>query len=97
MSRYIDADIIRDEWLHGGENEHIYDTNDFLDSIDYQPTADVEPVRHARWIGTEYDGFADGNPVYDKYECSNCGATFSADIQANYCPHCGARMDEEEP
>ena len=80
MSRYI-ADVIRDKWLHGGENEHIYDKNNFLDSIDYQPTADVEPVRQAHWIGTEYDGFADGNPVCNKWECSDCETDVVAEEQ----------------
>lgn len=33
----------------------------------------VAPVRHGRWIGLEYDGYADGAPVYDLWECSECG------------------------
>lgn len=90
MSRYIDADVIRDEWLHGGENEHIYDTNDFLNSIDDQPTADVEPVRHAHWIV-----YADIPVVW----CSGCESLIFADKErlndkVHYCPHCGAKMDE---
>lgn len=36
--RLIDADAFRDWWLNNGENEHIYDTNDVLDSIDNWPT-----------------------------------------------------------
>ena len=36
--RLIDADAFRDWWLYNGENEHIYDTNDILDSIDNWPT-----------------------------------------------------------
>ena len=46
MTRYIDADSLREYWLHNGKNERVYNTNDFLDSIDYQPTADVQPVVH---------------------------------------------------
>ena len=46
MSRYIDADAIRLYWLENGENEYVYDTNAFLDSIDNAPTVDaVEVVR----------------------------------------------------
>ena len=88
MSRYIDADIIRDEWLHGGENEHIYDTNDFLDSIDYQPTADVEQVRHAHWV--LFNGELTGRI---QYKCSICDSKWGIDWM-HYCPHCGAKMDE---
>ena len=36
--RIIDADDFRKWWLENGENEHIYDTNDILDSIDGWPT-----------------------------------------------------------
>lgn len=36
--RLIDADEMRDEWLINGENDYIYDTNSFLDSIDNAPT-----------------------------------------------------------
>lgn len=38
--RLIDADPMRQDWLDNGQNEYIYDTNAFLDSIDNQPTID---------------------------------------------------------
>lgn len=38
--------------------------------------ADVEPVRHGEWEGTA-DGYADGELVYDMWNCSECG--FDAD------------------
>ena len=44
--RLIDANTMREDWLENGENEHVYDTNAVLDSIDAQPTVDaVEVVR----------------------------------------------------
>lgn len=36
--RLIDADALRADWLENGENEYVYDTNAFLDSIDAAPT-----------------------------------------------------------
>lgn len=36
--RLIDADALREDWLENGENEYVYDTNDFLESIDSVPT-----------------------------------------------------------
>ena len=36
-------------------------------------SADVEPVRHGKYIGTEFDGYADGCPVYYEWKCSECG------------------------
>ena len=53
MARLIDADTMRDDWLENGENEHVYDTNAVLDSIDSQPTVDaVEVVRckDCKWV-----------------------------------------------
>ena len=65
MDRYIDVEPMRDDWLNA-VNENIFFPNDVLDSIDNQPDADVEPVKHAHWNGIEYDSYADGYPVYDK-------------------------------
>ena len=36
--RLIDADALREDWLENGENEYVYDTNSFLESIDIAPT-----------------------------------------------------------
>lgn len=44
MARLIDADILRDEWLYNSVNEKAYEPNDFLNSIDEQPTVDVVQV-----------------------------------------------------
>jgi hypothetical protein len=48
-------------------------------------TIDAEPVRHGKWI--EYP-IADG-----MNQCSACGVLRFG--ESNYCPNCGARMDEE--
>lgn len=59
------------------------------------PTVEAEPVRHGRYIGTEFGGYADGNPVYYEWECSECGCVFEEEEPIyNYCPNCGARLDE---
>lgn len=61
-----------------------------------QPTVDAVPARHGKFIGTEYDGYADGYPVYYEWQCSECGCVFEDEEPTyNYCPNCGARMDEE--
>lgn len=62
------------------------------------PAADVAPVVHAKWVGLEYDGYADGCPVYDLWECSNCGEEVSGEDVPDthpWCHGCGARMDGE--
>lgn len=63
------------------------------------PAADVAEVRHGQWIGLEYDGYADGNPVYDLWECSECGEEVRGEdvpVTHPWCHCCGARMDKED-
>lgn len=36
--RLGDLDALRKDWLENGENEYVYDTNAFLDSLDDTPT-----------------------------------------------------------
>ena len=66
--------------------------------INVIPAADVEPVRHGYYIGTKFDGYADGNPVYYEWKCSECDCVFEDDEpKYRYCPHCGAKMDAKPP
>ena len=96
MTRYIDADSLREYWLHNGKNERVYNTNDFLDSIDEQPSADVQPVVHAHWIEHK---LTKGGSLF---ECSNCEEEFEFEAgtpQSScyyYCPYCSAKMDGDE-
>jgi len=62
------------------------------------PAVDAVEVVHGRWVGIRYDGYADGCPVYDLWECSNCREEYESDGDAppfTYCPNCGAKMDGE--
>ena len=76
---------------------------------EYTPSADVAPVRHGRWldrpknqglkdeeIGTV--GMVGGEPWSSCY-CSECGEWLVASdeyaVKGNYCPNCGAKMDDE--
>jgi DNA-directed RNA polymerase subunit RPC12/RpoP len=57
---------------------------------------EVKKPKTGHWIGI-YDGYADGNPVYDSWECSECGAEFIQDeIDFDYCPYCGVKMVEPQ-
>ena len=91
MSKYIDADR-----LYKDITRSIDYCEDILEIVERQPAADVAEVRHGRWIdySDEYDG--------GYYECSVCGEPWvfidgtPKDNNANYCPNCGAKMDEVE-
>lgn len=80
-----DCDICGVIWI-------IEDLNE-LQKLANDPDA-VRPTAH--WQG-EYDGYADGNPVYDVWNCSACGyciddGTDDPDMLPKYCPGCGSRM-----
>lgn len=90
--RLIDADELKD-WSEivpltgdGG-----IDINDFDEKLKSMPTVDAVPVRHGKWeMKPDPYGFFDEIPV-----CTECGCTTKMREKTKYCPHCGARMDEE--
>ena len=56
------------------------------------PSADVQPVKHGRWI---YKGTVNS---WDEMACSCCDAAFSTQDREQifdweFCPHCGTKMD----
>lgn len=61
-----------------------------VQSIMELPAADVAPVRHGRWIED-----------HDYLKCPECGVMVQRDFTFfdigdwNYCPNCGARMNEK--
>ena len=70
----------------------------FSDNVGRAPALDVMPVVHAHWIGVEFDGYADGYPVFDVWACSNCGEECRSEGDPpaiNFCFNCAAKMDGE--
>ena len=55
-----------------------------------------EQKRTAHWVPTWCDGYADGAPVWETWECSNCRYEHNGleDTLTDYCPGCGAEMSE---
>ena len=94
MPRYIDADKVLETMRSNMDMQELYLPIHFIDFvIDEMPTADVEPVRHGRWIEHPDDIF----PLESTIECSVCGEQENVDIHNdNFCPNCGARMDGGE-
>lgn len=50
---------------------------------------DVEPVRHGEW-----EVFSARSFHYIRYICSECGTVYTTVNGYQYCPNCGAKMDE---
>ena len=90
MSRYINA-----EKLCELARNHINKSVDCNDIMRF-PLADVQEVRHGKWIYCGHHEFHG-----HVFECSVCGRYLFANSKADvyveypYC-HCGAKMDEEE-
>lgn len=77
-----------------------FDENDYIDVDDIlnAPTIDdLVPVTHGHWIKHDID-----KGILTLSECSVCTACVHicekncALAYENYCPHCGAKMDEIE-
>lgn len=91
MSRYIDADAVLDR---------LPDDLPYKGSVRrvlmQAPTADVVEVRHGKWVSYIHPVCLSCD-LY--YKCSVCGECdpwqHTTRGHANYCPHCGAKMDGE--
>ena len=80
----------------GIRESHVGFCNQILDAIKAAEPEDVRPVVRGEFIG-DFDGYADGAPVYDIWSCSVCGCVFEDFDEKpayNFCPNCGADMRE---
>lgn len=115
MARYIDADELKESLkalkAEGNNKKYVQGLQDAIDGyfpqiIDDAPTADVEPVRHGRWIrGKNKSAFPAKPPAI--WYCSCCGEMIRYnDSMGTYqkkkkkvnevnprCRRCGAKMD----
>lgn len=75
-----------------GEGRGVSDCYDAIKAI---PAADVAPVRHGRWLLGPTNPYDDpGHKNRMVKVCSCCH--WSNACRYNYCPNCGAKMDEKE-
>lgn len=86
MNKYIDADKLWNRLISVSENEWVgFDTIDEV--LSGMPAADVQEVRHGRWIHKDPSGTS----------CSKCGSLFPMFMGLyDYCPNCGASMVNED-
>ena len=87
MAEYIEREAAIKELMNDAPEQVGYSREDAADCIRYMDSADVAPVRHARWD--------------ENGRCSNCGghAPFwcmaSTYYKSPWCQECGAEMDLE--
>lgn len=89
MSRYIDADKLKEEKIYSEErHEYIIPVAE----LDWAPIADVQEVKHGKWLRTVPTSTWSYRRV-----CSLCGQTANMiRTRYTYCPWCGAKMDGGE-
>ena len=85
MSRYIDADALKEQ-LRNGYKQDFFDLPDgVLFEIDDMPTADVRENVNGEWIRKK-----------DTVQCSQCKAKWIDHTYLietfRFCPNCGADM-----
>ena len=96
MDKYIDREALLLRIDCYGTNKFGMLDEDIRAFIKAQPASDVAPVRHGRWIMVD--------DSCGKYACSACreieqectewGAGHYNPVDKDYCPNCGAKMDE---
>jgi hypothetical protein len=107
----IDADKLEEYVLQEMTFFDNADEDVMYNAIQGQPTVDAAPVVHGEWV--EYKPKKDGCVVFPtrSYYCSECGKNSAFIVNGmesmptkafgrliyNYCPHCGAKMCEDEP
>lgn len=100
--RLIDAGKLKELFPDNGEGSWTYNVTAKV-YIDAQPTVDAVPVIHGRWIKGSETKMIKKNRyliIADAMYCSECEneAYWDTDYGQqlfDYCPNCGARMDEE--
>lgn len=96
MPRYIDADILKDLYQPIDGKDYNVNMAIIRANIDDIPTADVQEVKHGKWIPS-----IDKDGIYEEV-CSECGYIEKYNIDPNndnhpnYCPHCDAKMDGKD-
>lgn len=60
--------------------------------VENAPTIESEPVRHGRWI-FKHNPITDPKSYFIRIVCSECN--LHTGQKSNYCPKCGAKMDQE--
>ena len=83
--RLIDADTLKTDYFVPSTSSGTVSTQYVsLFQILNAPTIDAVEVKHGEWINK-----------YPLSTCSVCSAMMILNDYSNYCPNCGAKMDEE--
>lgn len=81
-----------------GRTEFAYDADTVWKAVKMAAESLKQTKPSGEWLGIDYDGYADGQPVIELWECSHCGYEHKGDYTTltDYCPNCGAKMENED-
>ena len=101
MTRYIDADALKERKFQKGDSDYALGWNDAIDAIRmFALPVDAKPIRHGEWVEYPYCLCYEGALTEEDIACSSCGAVFNVIDNCTetfkYCPNCGADMRGEE-
>ena len=86
MDEYIKKEAAIRALLNDSPEQVGYSREDAADCIRYMDAADVDPVRHGRWLYVDTD-------TEQFFLCNRCKK--KEYWESDYCPSCGCRMDLE--
>ena len=90
MAEYIKKETAIKSLLNDCLGQVSYSREDAADCIFWLDTADVAPVRHAKWEVVV------GSNGKEKMVCTECRKQQDLTGVFSYCPDCGAKMDLED-
>lgn len=96
--RLIDADAFKTRLEHEAWNRGHVELLRARDIADESPAVDAVPVRHGKWLPKHH--YIAGYEFVSGHICSECGNDAlnaeGDDFLTDYCPNCGAKMDERK-
>ena len=96
MANYIDRDLAIEMITKDAPDLVYYNKEEAIDCLECVPPADVQEVRHGKWIYCGHHEFHG-----HVFECSVCGRYLFTNSKEDvyweypYC-HCGAKMESVE-
>lgn len=81
--------------------EYIVNFGLTIEDIERIPAIDIQPVKHGHWERHNiYHGDDVSGSIDPNWRCSECGGQANINTWymydlTNFCPHCGAKMDQE--
>lgn len=109
MAEYKDVELLRKQiaefkmLVESSENSdylkgYITGIDAVMEAIDELPAADVQEVKHGRWITSEIttdSGYTSCSCCHSEYYIGDLQNLEGDNDFVMYCPNCGARMDGE--